>query len=169
MSPEEFETKLRNLEKQFGDFYHRFAPVIAGKVAVDFFKQSFQTESWERVKWQDVQRRMGSWERDGKVVKSYAKGAATERKILTGETADLGRSIEIDQNRTGNGKATVWTSPNAFANSRKIYAAVHNEGLRAGRGAGFTMPKRQFMGNSPTLNKLIIEELERKLSQLINK
>jgi phage gpG-like protein len=26
------------------------------------------------------------------------------------------------------------------------YAAIHNEGLRAGRGKGFKMPKRQFMG-----------------------
>jgi len=169
MTPVEFEQHLKNLSTQYGQFYELYAPVIAAKIAVDFFKECFQTESWERVPWQNVQRRMGSWDRGGKTVKSYAKGAALTRKILTGETGDLGRSIEIKQSETGNGRATVWTSPSAFAKSDKIYASVHNEGLKAGRGAAFTMPKRQFMGDSPTLNKLIIEGLESKLSLMLNK
>lgn len=33
------------------------------------------------------------------------------------------------------------------------YAKVHNEGLRSGRGKGFIMPKRKFMGDSKTLRK----------------
>ena len=169
MTPQEFEQHLQTLYKQYGEFYDKYAPTIAAKIAVSYFKKNFQTESWERIPWQNVQRRMGSWDRNGKTVKSYAKGAATSRKILTGETGDLGRSIEMDRSLTGQGQAVVWTSPSAFAKSDKIYAAVHNEGLKAGRGSGFTMPKRQFMGNSPTLNKLIVEELERKLNNLMNK
>ena len=31
------------------------------------------------------------------------------------------------------------------------YAIVHNEGLEAGRGGKFLMPKRKFMGDSPFL------------------
>lgn len=168
MTPKDFETHLQRLEKQYGEFYNQYAPTIAAKTAVSFFKKCFQSESWERVKWKEVQRRKSSWERGGKTIVNPYKGAALTRKILTGETGDLGRSIEIDNSRTGNGKATVWTAPSAFTRSGKIYAAVHNEGLKAGRGAGFTMPKRQFMGDSPTLNRLIIEELERKLNTLIN-
>jgi len=34
------------------------------------------------------------------------------------------------------------------------YAKVHNEGLRAGRGKGFVMPKRQFIGKSATHDKM---------------
>jgi len=34
------------------------------------------------------------------------------------------------------------------------YAKVHNDGLRAGRGAGFQMPKRQFMGQTRKLGDI---------------
>ena len=167
MTPVEFEHHLTGLADRFGEFYDKFAPTIAANIAVDFFKDCFLTESWEREKWPEVQRRMQSWERGGKTIKNPYKGAALTRPILTGETSDLGRSIEINPAETGNGKATVWTNPSAFARSDKIYAAVHNEGLRAGRGAGFIMHKRQFMGDSPELNRLIIAELERKLNELM--
>lgn len=42
------------------------------------------------------------------------------------------------------------------------YAQVHNEGGQAGRGKGFTMPKRQYIGESAYLNKKI-EAKARKL------
>jgi len=49
------------------------------------------------------------------------------------------------------------------------YMRVHNEGLKAGRGKGFTMPKRQYIGTSATLNKIIhdkaIKFLNRKLKK----
>jgi phage gpG-like protein len=47
-----------------------------------------------------------------------------------------------------------------------VYAKVHNEGLRAGRGAGFTMPRRQFMGMHNKLNSAIIKALEKRLSTI---
>jgi phage gpG-like protein len=109
---------------------------------------------------------MPSWSRNGKTVENKYKGADLTRKILTGKTGDLGRSIQTDRSRTGAGRATVWTNPSKFTRSDRIYAAVHNEGLMAGRGKGFKMPKRQFMGESPTLNKLIIQELQRKLAEM---
>lgn len=36
------------------------------------------------------------------------------------------------------------------------YAKVHNEGGRAGRGKGFTMPKRQFIGHHPSVDRVIV-------------
>jgi phage gpG-like protein len=36
------------------------------------------------------------------------------------------------------------------------YAEVHNHGGRAGRGAGFQMPKRQYIGDSDALNRRVI-------------
>ena len=35
------------------------------------------------------------------------------------------------------------------------YAAVHNEGGRAGRGKGFNMPQRQFIGEYPGMEKTV--------------
>lgn len=39
--------------------------------------------------------------------------------------------------------------------SSKPYAAVHNEGGKAGRGKGFAMPKRQFIGEYPGMEKTV--------------
>lgn len=39
--------------------------------------------------------------------------------------------------------------------SSKPYAEVHNEGGKAGRGKGFTMPQRQFIGEYPGMEKTV--------------
>lgn len=50
------------------------------------------------------------------------------------------------------------------------YMRVHNEGLRAGRGAGFTMPQRRFVGPSAELDRRVqakaIALITSKLSKL---
>lgn len=48
------------------------------------------------------------------------------------------------------------------------YEKVHNEGLRAGRGAGFDMPKRQFVGESDYLEKRIKAKAEQLLKRFLN-
>ena len=153
MTPEEFNQNIKRLATKYKDFFDIYAPVIVGKEAVSFFKKNFQNEAWGRVKWQEVQRRQSE----------KTKGAARTRKILSGATGDLGRSIEIKE--TSPGTVVVWTNPSAFG-SKVPYGRVHNEGLKAGRGAGFTMPKRQFMGDDPELNRIIIEKLETKLKEI---
>ena len=45
-----------------------------------------------------------------------------------------------------------------------VYMRVHNEGGKAGRGAGFTMPKRQFVGRSAELENRI----RRKVLAILN-
>lgn len=152
MSPEQFQQELDRLQTEFKELFAKYAPTIAGKTAVSYFKKNFQNEAWGRVKWQEVKRRTDP----------HVKGAKATRKILTGETGDLARSIEIKS--ISNGQVVIWTSPSAF--SKEPYGRVHNEGLRAGRGKGFIMPKRQFMGESEELNALIISEIERKLKQI---
>lgn len=55
----------------------------------------------------------------------------------------------------------------ATSNTTIDYADVHNRGLRSGRGRGFTMPKREFIGASKILearnDKMIAGELKRML------
>lgn len=155
MTPEQFLQSLKRLQQEYKNLFDKYAPTIAGKEAVSFFKQSFQNEAWGRSKWVEVKRRLNP----------KTKGAAATRKILTGATGDLGRSIEV-KNIEG-GTVNIWTNPSAFG-SKEPYGRVHNEGLRAGRGGGFTMPKRQFMGEDPELNRIIIEKLEQKLKEIHN-
>ncbi len=163
MTPEGFNKELKRLERDFKDLFDKHAPKIAGNTAVSYFKQNFQNEAWGRTKWKEVQRRTAG----SKAYKYAAKHnpARTEHPILT-ETGDLGRSIEVKS--VTKGQVVVWTSPSVFR-SKEPYGRVHNEGLKAGRGKGFIMPKRQFMGESDDLNELIINEIERKLNQLFKK
>lgn len=49
------------------------------------------------------------------------------------------------------------------------YAAVHNFGRRAGRGSGFMMPKRQFIGDSRQLNKRIEAIIVKRLDNIFKK
>lgn len=52
--------------------------------------------------------------------------------------------------------------------SNVAYASVHNEGLRAGRGKGFTMPKRQFIGDSPKVQEICKEIIEHNINDYLN-
>lgn len=164
MSPQQFSNEIQRLEKEFKELFAKYAPTIAGKTAVSYFKKNFQNEAWGRISWKEVQRRTAGTNANKYAAKHHP--ARTTRKILTGDTGDLARSIEIKS--VSNGQVVIWTAPNAFG-SKEPYGRVHNEGLRAGRGKGFTMPKRQFMGTSDELNELIISEINRKLNQIASR
>ena len=148
MTPEQFKIKLETQKAQLAEAINRDLPVIIGKKAVDLFTENFQKEGFQDngvQPWKEVQRRTRK-----------VRGAAGSRKILTGKTGDLGRSIKYE---IAPGQVTVF--------SDVIYADVHNEGLRAGRGAGFTMPKRQFIGDSADLDNIVQKEIEKALNNIL--
>ena len=47
-----------------------------------------------------------------------------------------------------------------------VYAKVHNEGLRAGRGLGFQMPKRQFMGQTRKLGEIQMRVIDKTIDKI---
>ena len=189
MTPDQFQQRIHEMRHQFGDLFDRYGLQIIGNVAVSWFKKNFQNQAWGRVKWKEVQRRTPGTKANRYAAKHHP--AQTTRRILTGDTGDLGRSIEIREvspsergaggnspsergaggnspsERGAGGSITIWTNPSAFG-SKEPYGRVHNEGLHAGRGKGFTMPRRQFMGESPELDDLIIRKLEEKLKSIAN-
>lgn len=82
---------------------------------------------------------------------------------------DTGRGILVGK---GSGKKLSRSIRQLQVSKRQIiigstvhYAGVHNYGLRAGRGRGFKMPQRKFVGNSKSLDKkirkLIIKRIDR--------
>jgi phage gpG-like protein len=170
MTPKEFQQRLKSLKTEFKDLYDRKAGRIAGQVAVDLFKKNFQEEGFFGVAWKEVKRRRGEdMQEQARQRRAWSRGQARKRawnrqssNILTG-SGDLGRSIKY--RLPGDGTVEVFTDASAFG-SKEPYGRVHNEGLRAGRGKGFKMPKRQFIGDHPELRKAIVSALERKLGEL---
>jgi phage gpG-like protein len=49
------------------------------------------------------------------------------------------------------------------------YERVHNEGLKAGRGSGFKMPKRQFVGESKVLTDRIQKKAQKVITEHLKK
>lgn len=155
LTPEQFSAKLKQHSDALQKLIDDDLPRIIGREAVNYFKQNFQNESWERKKWKEVQRR-----EPGSKTYKYAEKhhpAWTRRKILTGNTADLGRSIQYTPEH---GKVTI--------HSDLIYAAVHNFGLKAGRGKGFIMPQRQFIGESKEFTDKVTKIVETKINKILS-
>lgn len=121
-------------------------PNIIGQEAVDFYSESFQNEGFTDQSfkgWDDVKRRREPRKgREGR--------ASSSRKILTGETGVLGDSLEY--NILGD-EVTI--------ESHVPYAEAHNKGTdTAGRNRNITIPKRQFIGKSETLNNSLITRIK---------
>lgn len=94
---------------------------------------NFSKESWRRQGWQDT---------------SFSKW----KKRKPGQKRNEGRAILVDSGDLRKSVRIIGTSPGkARYGSDLVYAPVHNFGLRAGRGKGFKMPKRQFVGQSKAL------------------
>lgn len=86
------------------------------------------------------------------------KDLDTTRKLLV-QSGDL-RKAATTAHRTMRGVRYVLN---------QVYASVHNEGGRAGRGAGFQMPKRQFIGPSRQLDAKIIRKMKAVITTHFNK
>lgn len=133
-------------------------PLICGNEAARLFRQNFQKEGFFGKKWKEVQRRQErqvSYKTKSGIrtrTVGRAKGAAGSRSILTGNTGDLGRSIKT---KVGRATSTVYSDSDN--------SAVHNDGLRAGRGKGFKMPRRQFIGDSQELQRAIKTKVDQYL------
>lgn len=144
---EQFKQKLKKQEKQMLILIDDTLPKLVGVEAISHFSENFQNEGFDGRKWKEVKRRESDWTR----------GADKTRKILTGRTGNLGRSL---YKQVEKGKVTII--------SDLIYAPVHNEGLRAGRGSGFLMPKRQFIGESRKLDAKVLKLIKNRIKYLLS-
>ena len=128
------------------------AVVEVGNTAKNFFVENFRKQGFDDKtveKWK-ARKKKKYTTKSGKVVDD------TTRAILV-KTGDLRRSIIRVPNRS---------ALNVKIQTDLIYAKVHNEGLRAGRGKGFIMPKRQFIGDSYNLNEKVKAVIVKRLDKV---
>ena len=153
MDGDEFATHLLHMSEEAQRFISEDAPMIMGKIARDVFTENFQNEGFTDTvneSWEEVKRRLNP----------KTKGAKATRKILTGDTGDLGMSIEYKN--ASNGEVTII--------SDKVYSKAQNEGTtNAGRSHNVIIPARKFIGDSAEVNRRNLEAFERKLNDLDKK
>ena len=154
-----------------------------GQVALNHFVKSFRDqgftdenfEPWKRRKKKDSRRgrvRQGSatysqevYSPDGSLLRRTEKVtlnslvASVKNRATLVKTGALRRSLR----KTNIGKYRVRITSNL------PYSRVHNEGLRAGRGGGFTMRKRQFAGKSAIMDRKIKAKLHTRIRTIIKK
>ena len=122
---------------------------VVGNEAVSHYKKSFRDEGFTNktlVRWKEVKRR----------INPRNKAKASARLPILTQSGELGNSIRwrLEANAV-------------IISSDKVYAEVHNIGGRAGRGRGFRMPKRQFIGHSSALNLRINQKIKDHITRIL--
>lgn len=111
---------------------------LAAATGVSYFKGSFRRKGFAGKAWPQAQSDRAGKRRRGSLM---VDSAALMNSVRAAEVAP---------------ERVVW----AAGNDKVPYAEVHNEGGRAGRGKGFDMPQRQFMGEAEELESQLTRRIE---------
>lgn len=137
-----FDDVIKRLQKVKTDL-----PVVLANTTKNYFmRENFDKQQFDGTAWKDVLRH------------KKKGGSSRNRSAALVQSGKLRRAVE-------NSTDIVSWDKISFKVRDVAYAGVHNDGLHAGRGAGFTMPKRQFMGDSVGLRKVQLE----KINQFVDK
>lgn len=93
--------------------------------------------------------------------KPRKKGEKRAGRAILVKSGDLRRSIHVGRINKSALSIRIMTDLK--------YASVHNFGERAGRGNGFKMPKRKFIGDSFKLNEKVKRIVVKKLDSVFKK
>jgi len=109
--------------------------VLALETKNHFLNDNFNKQEFEGAKWAPVKRQ------------SKKGGSSRNQSATLVQSGKLRRAV--------NNSIQTATFESIVLQVKDVpYGKVHNDGLKAGRGAGFIMPKRQFIGDSEPLRKL---------------
>lgn len=107
-------------------------PRVLANETKNYFVGEFNKQQWDGKRWLDPKR------------KQKTTGSSRNQSATLVQSGTLRRAV-INSLQQATFKLIQ------FEVKDVAYAKVHNEGLRAGRGVGFQMPKRQFMGQTKKL------------------
>jgi phage gpG-like protein len=131
---------------------------VMGVMAVNHYKKSFIDDGFTDESFVAWKKRKGGRNRRKGSIRNASGGTRSlkiGRNVLT-KTGRLRRSLT----KRNIGRYSVRIESNV------PYATVHNEGLRSGRGRGFMMRKRQFVGYSGVLARKIEKKLDSKIKRI---
>lgn len=142
-------------------------PTVIAVEGQKHFEQSFSNQGFTDKgirKWKRRQFNGNKNLKKGGRSKAYTEFQRKDkgRAILVGHQGDTHGTHLKDSIRA------TQTPEKVIFSTDKEYAQVHNEGGHAGRGGGFEMPQRQFMGPSEELNSKIDEKIEREMDKFFD-
>jgi phage gpG-like protein len=159
---------------------------IVKREGLNHFEESWDNQGftdkklikWDTRKPPDAKFRSGNVKTHGRASK-HTSGRASKPKLLKSykkwQAKNKGRAILVSHRTDTKGghlkdslTAKIVGTAVIFSTD-KPYAKVHNEGGKAGRGAGFTMPKRQFLGESDVLINNIKNKITREINNTLGK
>lgn len=112
------------------------------------FMGNFTAQGFDGKKWKEVKRR--------------SSGKGPFQNILQGKGS--GRLRKDVANSVSRGRRNSRLSYTLIV--QNPYAAVHNDGLQSGRGRGFKMTQRKFVGTTQVLRKKIGIKIQQKLRNI---
>ena len=154
MTDKQFLRKLASVRKDIDELVASKWPRKAGVMAINLFNENFRKGGFmgkTRKPWKRTQR-----QNNPRKTKSGKITAASSYGPLLSSRRHLSRSNE---KIVGNGQVTIV--------NKVPYAAVHNDGGRAGRGHKTNIPERPFIGPSQTLDKQITDMMRTDMEKLL--
>ena len=154
MTEKQFLRKLASVRKDIDELVASKWPRKAGVMAVNLFNENFRKGGFlnkVRVAWRRTKR-----QNNPRMTKAGKTTATSSYGPLLSSRRHLSRSNE---KIVGNGQVTIV--------NKVPYAAVHNDGGRAGRGHKTEIPKRTFIGPSETLDKQITDMMRTDMENLL--
>ena len=148
MTIEQFLNTIKANQKGIENLMNRVLPIKIGATAKAHFQENFEKGGF-------VNNGLQKW-KPAKRITLGKKGAGSNYKTLFSARNNLFSSTSYTP---GNAQVTI--------QNKTPYAAVHNEGMKAGRGKGFIMPKRQFIGKSAELEKKATTIIENELRTIL--
>ena len=143
-----FNSAFKSMYKKM-ESVQKTLPSVLANTGTNFFIGNFDKEGFDDgglKKWKTPERKIQGTP-SFKYPKTKGLGRRTRKTLI--QTGKLKRAVNKSVTEKSF-KRIVWR----INPSEVPYASVHNKGLKAGRGNGFMMPKREYMGRSRTLDKL---------------
>ena len=110
-------------------------PRVLANETKKYFVGEFKKQQWDGKRWLDPKRKQKTTGSSRNKSATLVQSGTLRRAVINSLQQDTFKLIHFEVKDVA-------------------YAKVHNEGLRAGRGIGFQMPKRQFMGQTKKLGEI---------------
>ncbi len=136
-----FDRVIANMDK-----VKNILPKVLANETKNYFVGEFNKQEWNRTKWKPSKRQTNP-KKTRDTASTLVQSGTLRRAVINSLQSATFEKIYFEVKDVD-------------------YAQVHNEGLRAGRGAGFQMPKRQFMGQTNKLTRIQRDTIDKTIDKI---